>query len=301
VKLQRAPQASAGPPDARSKSLGRLISRLSRQLVLGEPPAWARPVNPPRESIIARGIGKIYPGPDRSIEALREVDLAVQPGQFVSLIGVSGCGKSTLLRIVGGLIEPTEGSVEIGGLPPREAQRRKSVGFVFQDAALLPWLSVVDNIELSLRVNRGANRPRPRGTDELLDLVGLTRFRGVFPHQLSGGMQQRVAIARALVHYPSILLMDEPFGALDELTRAQMRYELLRIWNRTGKTVLFVTHSIAESIVLSDVVVVLGGQPGRVRAVVPIELPRPRDESVERSLIFLDYAAHLRAALAERS
>ena len=278
-----------------------LVSRLSRQLALGEPPAWAGPVNPPRESIVARGIGKIYPGADRSIEALREVDLAVQPGQFVSLIGVSGCGKSTLLRIVGGLIEPTEGTVEIGGLPPREAQRRKGVGFVFQDAALLPWLSVVDNVELSLRVNRGANRPRPRGTDELLDLVGLTRFRAAFPHQLSGGMQQRVAIARALVHYPSILLMDEPFGALDELTRAQMRYELLRIWNRTGKTVLFVTHSIAESIVLSDVVVVLGGQPGRVRAVVPIELPRPRDESVERSPVFLDYAAHLRAALAERS
>jgi NitT/TauT family transport system ATP-binding protein len=299
--LFRATQASAGAPDARSKSLGRLVSRLSRQLALGEPPAWARPVNPPRESIVARGIGKIYPGTNRSIEALREVDLAVQPGQFVSLIGVSGCGKSTLLRIVGGLIEPTEGTVEIGGLPPREAQRRKGVGFVFQDAALLPWLSVVDNIELSLRVNRGANRPRPRGTDELLDLVGLTRFREAYPHQLSGGMQQRVAIARALVHYPSILLMDEPFGALDELTRAQMRYELLRIWNRTGKTVLFVTHSIAESIVLSDVVVVLGGQPGRVRAVVPIELPRPRDESVERSPVFLDYAAHLRAALAERS
>ncbi len=299
--LFRATQASAGAPDARSKSLGRLVSRLSRQLALGEPPAGARPVNPPRESIVARGIGKIYPGTNRSIEALREVDLAVQPGQFVSLIGVSGCGKSTLLRIVGGLIEPTEGAVEIGGLPPREAQRRKGVGFVFQDAALLPWLSVVDNIELSLRVNRGANRPRPRGTDELLDLVGLTRFREAYPHQLSGGMQQRVAIARALVHYPSILLMDEPFGALDELTRAQMRYELLRIWNRTGKTVLFVTHSIAESIVLSDVVVVLGGQPGRVRAVVPIELPRPRDESVERSPVFLDYAAHLRAALAERS
>ncbi len=299
--LARATPATAGAPDAHSKSLGRLVSRLSRQLALGQPPGWARPVNPPRESIAARGIGKTYPGTERSIEALREVDLAVQPGQFVSLIGVSGCGKSTLLRIVGGLIKPTEGSVEIGGLPPREAQRRKSVGFVFQDAALLPWLSVVDNIELSLRVNRGANRPRPRGTDELLDLVGLTRFREAFPHQLSGGMQQRVAIARALVHYPSILLMDEPFGALDELTRAQMRYELLRIWNRTGKTVLFVTHSIAESIVLSDVVVVLGGQPGRVRAVVPIELPRPRDESVERSPVFLDYAAHLRAALAERS
>ena len=136
--LFRATQASAGAPDARSKSLGRLVSRLSRQLALGEPPAWAGPVNPPRESIVARGIGKIYPGANRSIEALREVDLAVQPGQFVSLIGVSGCGKSTLLRIVGGLIEPTEGTVEIGGLPPREAQRRKpcfQLGYLFFCAA----------------------------------------------------------------------------------------------------------------------------------------------------------------------
>src|SRR5262249_44451554 len=209
-------------------------------------------------------------------------------------------GKSTLLRIVGGLIEPTSGEVAIDGLPPGEAQRRKSLGFVFQDSALLPWLTVVDNVELPLRVNRRANRPRPRGTDELLELVRLHRSHPAYPHQLSGGMQQRVAIARALVHYPSTLLMDEPFGALDELTRAQMRYELLHIWARTGKTVLFVTHSIAEAIVLSDAVVVLGGQPGRVREVVDVDLPRPRDESIERTPAFLDPAAHRRAILAER-
>jgi NitT/TauT family transport system ATP-binding protein len=241
-----------------------------------------------------------YPTQDGLFEALRDVDLTVERGEFVSVVGVSGCGKSTLLRIIGGLLEPTEGTVDLAGLPPREAQRQKNLGFVFQDAALLPWLNVVDNVELPLKVNRRANRSRPRGTDELLELVGLQRFADAFPHELSGGMQQRVAIARALVHYPSILLMDEPFGALDELTRAHMRYELLRIWSRTGKTVLFVTHSIAEAIALSDRVVVMGGPPGRVLVMVRIELPRPRDESVERSSHFLDYAARLRAALEQR-
>jgi NitT/TauT family transport system ATP-binding protein len=255
----------------------------------------------PQPAIEVRSLSKTYATLDGSFEALREVDLTIGRGEFISVIGVSGCGKSTLLRIVGGLLEPTRGVVDIGGLPPREAQRQKNLGFVFQDAALLPWLNVVDNVELPLQVNRRANRHRPRGTDELLELVGLQRFGDAYPHELSGGMQQRVAIARALVHYPAILLMDEPFGALDELTRAHMRYELSRIRSRTGKTVLFVTHSIAEAIVLSDRVVVMAGPPGRVRDVVPIDLPRPRDESVERSGAFLAYAARLRAALVDRS
>ncbi len=263
---------------------------------LQDPPSLS--ATPP--TIEVRSLAKSYQTMDGSIDALEGIDLRVDRGQFVSVIGVSGCGKSTLLRIIGGLLEPTSGQVEIVGSPPREAQRQKNLGFVFQDAALLPWLSVVDNVELPLRVNQRVNRPRPRGTDELLELVGLQRFRDAFPHELSGGMQQRVAIARALVHYPSILLMDEPFGALDELTRAQMRYELLRIWSRTAKTVLFVTHSIAEAIVLSDRVVVLSGQPGQVRDIVSIDLPRPRDESVERSGQFLDYAARLRTALQDR-
>lgn len=248
-------------------------------------------------SILARDLVKVYDGRDQAIPALQEVDLTVERGRFVSLIGVSGCGKSTLLRIVGGLVEPTGGMIQIDGLPPAEAQRRKAIGFVFQDAALLPWLTVIENVELPLRVNRRANRSRPRGTDDLLELVGLQTFGGVYPHQLSGGMQQRVALARALVHYPSILLMDEPFGALDELTRSRMRYELLHVWSRTGKTVLFVTHSIAEAIVLSDEIVVLGGQPGRVRTVVPVDLPRPRDESIERSPAFVEQAAYLRSLL----
>jgi NitT/TauT family transport system ATP-binding protein len=253
-----------------------------------------------RPAIQVRSLAKSYTTMEGSLDAIAEIDLTVDRGEFVSIIGVSGCGKSTLLRIVGGLLEPTRGQVDIGGLPPREAQHKKDLGFVFQDAALLPWLSVVDNVELPLRVNRRANRPRPRGTEELLELVGLHRFRDAFPHELSGGMQQRVAIARALVHYPAILLMDEPFGALDELTRAHMRYELLRIWSKTAKTVVFVTHSIAEAVALSDRVVVLGGQPGTVRDIVPIVLPRPRDESVERSGQFFDYAARLRAALLDQ-
>jgi NitT/TauT family transport system ATP-binding protein len=258
-------------------------------------------INQPQPAIEVRSLSKTYLTVDGSFEALRDVDLTIGRGEFVSVIGVSGCGKSTLLRIVGGLLEPTAGLVDIGGLPPREAQRQKNLGFVFQDAALLPWLNVVDNVELPLRVNRAANRYRPRGTDELLELVGLQRFGDAYPHELSGGMQGRVAIARALVHYPAILLMDEPFGALDELTRAHMRYELSRIRSRTGKTVLFVTHSIAEAIVLSDRVVVMAGLPGRIRDVVAIDLPRPRDESVERSPAFLDFAARLRAALDDRS
>jgi len=251
----------------------------------------------PGQSIVVREVSKVYDDAVPPIEALRDVDLTVEPGRFVSVIGVSGSGKSTLLRIVGGLTEPSRGSVEIAGTAPRDAQHRKSIGFVFQDPALLPWQTVVANVELPLRVNRSAHRATRYQTDDLIDLIGLQRFRGAYPHQLSGGMQQRVALARALIHAPSVLLMDEPFGALDEITRGTMRYELLRIWSQTRKTVLFVTHSVAEAIVLSDTVVVLTGQPGRVNDVVPIDLPRPRDESVEQSRAFLDLQARLRAAL----
>ena len=274
----------------------------------GGRPAQTDPIHRiPTPQIAVRGLGKVYPGPAGGrggdtaggIEALRDVDLTVERGQFVSILGPSGCGKSTLLRIVGGLIEPSRGEVHLNGRPAGEAQQRKEIGFVFQDAALLPWRTVLGNIELSLEVNRRANRPRPRGSDELLDLDGLTAFRDAYPHQLSGGMQQRVAIARALVHYPAILLMDEPFGALDEITRAAMRYELLRIWQATQKTVLFVTHSIPEAIILSHTVVVMTSRPGRIRASIPIDLPRPRDESLEQGAAFREYALELKALLQE--
>lgn len=236
----------------------------------------------------------------RQIRALDNVNLHVKDGQFFSVLGPSGCGKSTLLRIVGGLIDPTEGRVIVGnGEGPCDAQRAKEIGFVFQDAGLLPWKSVSGNIELPLTVNRKSNRARQHSIAELLELVGLTAFADAYPHQLSGGMQQRVAIARALSFDPRILLMDEPFGALDEITRQAMRYELLRIWERSRKTVVFVTHSIPEAVILSDVVAVMSPRPGRVRGVVRIELPRPRTEEIERTSEFLELTDRLKRLLRE--
>jgi NitT/TauT family transport system ATP-binding protein len=255
------------------------------------------------EHILVEGLSKVFPHRGRPLEALRRLDLRVGWGEFVSVIGPSGCGKSTLLRIIGGLLEPTVGQVHIDGRSPREAQKDKDIGLVFQDPSLLPWRTVLGNVRLPLEVNRiDSHRPRFQ-PQELLELVGLSAFADYHPHQLSGGMQQRVAIARALVFQPSLLLMDEPFGALDEITRSAMRYELLRVWQSAGserpKTVLFVTHSITEAITLSDRVVVLTPRPGQVRAVIDIELPRPRDESLERSSQFLDYAQQLRNLLKE--
>jgi NitT/TauT family transport system ATP-binding protein len=257
------------------------------------------------EHILVEGLSKVFPHRGRPLEALRRLDLRVGWGEFVSVIGPSGCGKSTLLRVVGGLLEPTAGRVHIDGRSPRDAQKDKDIGLVFQDPSLLPWRTVLGNVRLPLEVNRiDSHRPRFQ-PQELLELVGLSAFADYHPHQLSGGMQQRVAIARALVFQPSLLLMDEPFGALDEITRSAMRYELLRIWQTAvsdrPKTVLFVTHSITEAIALADRVVVLTSRPGRVRAVIDIELPRPRDESLERSSRFLDYAQQLRNLLKEES
>ncbi len=239
------------------------------------------------------------------LPVLEDVSLDMPAGQFASVIGPSGCGKSTLLRIVGGLLRPSRGEVLLDGQPPAAAQRARQIGFVFQDPALLPWRNVISNVRLPQEIDR---QPPPLpGPEELLELVGLSAFRGYHPHQLSGGMQQRVAIARALAVNPSLLLMDEPFGALDEITRLSMRYELLRIWSASGgqappsgrKTVLFVTHSIFEAVTMSDRVIVLSGRPGRIRADIEIELPRPRTEEIERTRAFLDYAEYLRGLLKE--
>jgi NitT/TauT family transport system ATP-binding protein len=241
--------------------------------------------------------------------ALSGVDLTVQRGEFVSIIGPSGCGKSTLLRLIGGLQFPSQGEVLVDGRSPREAQRRKQIGFVFQDPSLLPWRNVIDNVRLPVEVNKQqATSDRQQGRIQpglLLETVGLEAFRDYYPHQLSGGMQQRVALARSLVTSPTLLLMDEPFGALDEITRSAMRYELLRIWRdeaaSRGCTVVFVTHSIAEAVVLSDRVIVLTPRPGRIAGILSIHLPRPRDEEVELSPAFLDYTRSLRDLLRERS
>jgi NitT/TauT family transport system ATP-binding protein len=241
-----------------------------------------------------------------ALEALRDLSLAVPRGQFLSVIGPSGCGKSTLLRIIGGLLHPTEGEARVAGSTPAAAQKTRAVGYVFQDPALLPWRTVLGNVRLPLEIDSTAGRraaPDPAG---LLELVGLSEFKKYYPHQLSGGMQQRVAIARALAFDPSLMLMDEPFGALDEITRESMRYELLRIWESRApaqerKTVVFVTHSIPEAVALSDRVVLMSERPGTVRAEIDIELPRPRTEEMERGRPFLDYVEQLRSLLRDPS
>ncbi len=242
-------------------------------------------------------VAKTFEGRDSSVEALRTISLEMTENELVTLIGPSGCGKSTLLRIVGGLIPPTSGSVEIRGRSPQDAQRAKDIGFVFQQPALLPWRTVAENIELPFALNPRASTGRLCSTPEILELVGLSAFASARPYQLSGGMQQRVAIARALIFDPSLLLMDEPFGALDEITREGMRYELLRIWSQARKTVIFVTHSIPEAIVLSDRVIVMSPRPGEVRDIIEIALPRPRGEEMETSPEFLAYATRLRRLL----
>ena len=241
----------------------------------------------PGDSCVTRGSrrsrGRGRSSAPGGLEALREITVDIRPGEFLSVLGPSGCGKTTLLRIVGGLTAPTAGTVRIGGRTAAQAQRHKLIGCVFQEPALLPWRTVLDNVRLPLAVNRAAGRPGGTRPEELLDLVRLAEFAGYYPGQLSRGMQQRVGLARALALDPALLLMDEPFASLDEITREQMRFELLRIWDAARKTVLFVTHSIADAVLLSDRVAVLTARPGRLRAVVPIELRRPRVAGIEHT------------------
>ncbi len=247
--------------------------------------------------IEVRGLSQVFSSGRQSLAALEEVDLSIERGSFVSIVGPSGGGKTTLLRAIGGLLSPTYGSVLIDGRPPADAQRRKSIGFVFQSPALLPWRTVISNIHLPLQVNRGASHDGVEDPERLLETVALDRFRHYYPHQLSGGMRQRVALARALVLRPELLLMDEPLGGLDEITRGAMRYELLRLWELSRPTVVFVTHSIGEAVMLSDRVVVLSSQPGRVLRHLDVELPRPRTEEMEFSDGFLSQVREVRRTL----
>ncbi len=226
------------------------------------------------------------------ITALEDVSLAIGTNEFITLVGPSGCGKSTLLRIVAGLILPTAGTATIGGQPITEP--RSETGIVFQAPTLLPWASVLDNVLLPLRMMRRMDSGSTDKAVALLKLVGLDGFESKSPRELSGGMQQRVAICRALVHEPDILLMDEPFGALDALTREEMTMELLRIWGERPKTVLFVTHSITEAVVLADRVVVMSPRPGRIAEIIDIESPRPRSFHVEGDPAFHDASRRIR-------
>ena len=210
------------------------------------------------------------------VVALEDISLDVRPREFVSLIGPSGCGKSTLLRIIGDLIQPTSGDVVINGKTARQARLDRDYGIVFQDAVLYDWRTVARNVELPLEMSGWERRRRRERVQEMLELVGLHGFEKHHPWQLSGGMQQRVSIARALSFSPDLLLMDEPFGALDEMTRERLNGELLRIWEETEATIVFVTHSIAEAVFLSTHVVVMSPRPGRIAGVVEVDLPRAR-------------------------
>jgi NitT/TauT family transport system ATP-binding protein len=210
------------------------------------------------------------------VRALQDIDLQIRPGEFISLIGPSGCGKSTLLRIVGDLIQPSGGEVVVNGKSAHQARLDRDYGIVFQDAVLFDWRTVEKNIGLPLELMRWDRRKRGERVQELVDLVELRGFEKHHPWQLSGGMQQRVSIARALSFDPPLLLMDEPFGALDEMTRERLNLELLRIWEQSGSTVIFVTHSIAEAVFLSTRVVVMSARPGRIVGVVDVDLPQPR-------------------------
>jgi NitT/TauT family transport system ATP-binding protein len=231
------------------------------------------------------------------VVALSGIDLDVRPGEFVSLIGPSGCGKSTLLRVVGDLIEPTEGEVVVNGKPAHQARLDRDYGIVFQDAVLFDWRTVAKNILLPLEMLGWPRRRRNDRVRELLELMELTGFESHHPWQLSGGMQQRVSIARALSFEPALLLMDEPFGALDEMTRERLNAELLRIWAETGSTIVFVTHSIAEAVFLSTRVVVMSPRPGRIASVIEIDLPQPRTNETREQPRFFELVTAVRDKL----
>jgi NitT/TauT family transport system ATP-binding protein len=244
-------------------------------------------------------VSKTYPTGVGPTEALADIGLAVERGEFVSLIGPSGCGKSTLVRLVGDLETPSGGSVTVNGKSARQARLDRDYGIVFQTPVLYDWRTVEANVRLPLEVIGGRRDEREARVRALLRMVGLEAFRRHYPWQLSGGMQQRVAIARALVTDPSILLMDEPFGALDEMTRDRLNLELLEVTSETGASVLFVTHSIAEAVFLSHRVVVLSPRPGRIARVVEVDLPRPRSEKTRTLPRFFELVTAVREHLVE--
>jgi len=247
--------------------------------------------------IAAQDLGVTFAAHGHETVALTGVSLAICKGEFVSLIGPSGCGKTTLLRLIADLTQATSGSLTVNGMTPAEARRKRAYGYVFQAPALYPWRNVERNVMLPLEVIGLAREERQRRATRVLELVGLTDFRRRFPWQLSGGMQQRASIARALSFEPPLLLMDEPFGALDEITRDGLTLHLHQLWRRTGLTAIFVTHSVPEAVFLSTRVVVMSSRPGRVVAVIDCDLPRERDLDVRESPRFLSVAHDVRAAL----
>ena len=252
--------------------------------------------NRPKEPMLSvRNLSAVFPNGNGGLRALEQLTFSVLPQQFLCVLGPSGSGKSTLLRIISGLLEPTEGEVLYDGVSI--SGPRRGVGFVFQKANLMPWRTVLENIMLPLELQKLSRTDALQQAQELVDLVGLGGFEDSLPRDLSGGMAQRVAIARALVHDPDVLLLDEPFGSLDALTRERMGNELLRIWQIRRKTVVMVTHSISEALFLADRVVVLSPRPGRLRLDLEVTLPRPRDEEMMYTPEFGRLAHILRSAI----
>ncbi len=242
-----------------------------------------------------RDLSMTYTGQNgEAIDALQSINLDIHEGEFISLLGPSGCGKTTLLRIIADLLQPTSGSVSIMGQTPRETRLQQRYGIVFQSPVLYDWRTVRRNICLPMEIMGIPKKERTARIDRVLDLVGLQDFGYKYPFELSGGMQQRVGIARALALDPDFLLMDEPFSALDEFTREKLNEDLLRIWSKTNKTVIFVTHNIPEAVFLSDRVVVLSPHPGRLSAVVTVDLPRPRESRLREEPEFYEYIAKIR-------
>jgi NitT/TauT family transport system ATP-binding protein len=252
----------------------------------------------PTERVIdIHGLSLIFQTADTPVFALSNIDLSIAAGEFVSFIGPSGCGKTTLLRVIADLERPTEGSITVNDVSPEEARLRRAYGYVFQAPALYPWRTVIRNVTLPLEIMGLDRAEREARAVKYLDMVGLDGFERKFPWQLSGGMQQRVSIARALSFEPQLLLMDEPFGALDEITRDHLNEQLIGLWEQTGKTVIFVTHSISEAVFLSTRIVVMSPRPGRIIETIESNLPAKRKLDIRETPEFLAIAHRVRRAL----
>jgi len=266
-------------------------------LKLAPPPCASAHPEAGLNQLSVEGVTKSFDIDGRTVEVMGPLDLSLKKGEFGALIGPSGCGKSTLLRMIADIFPPTSGRITVGGVTPSVARLDHDIGFVFQDPTLLPWRSVIDNIRLPLEIVGKSGRLSGATPQELIDLVGLSGFEQARPAQLSGGMQQRAAIARALVLSPRLLLLDEPFGALDEIVRYRMNLELLRIRAEVNTTSLMVTHSIQEAVFMSDRVFVLAARPGRIVDIVEVELERPRKLSQMNSAAFTDAVNRVRTSL----
>ena len=262
------------------------------------------PIPSPRADVLVsvRDVSMIYRTRDPSgaaleTVALKNANLEIKAGEFISLIGPSGCGKTTLLRLLADLIQPTSGTLSIGGKTAQQAREARAYGYVFQAPALFEWRTVQQNVMLPLEIMGYAKPEREARAAQMLKLVGLEKFARNYPWQLSGGMQQRASIARALAFDPQLIFMDEPFGALDEITRENLNLELLRLWRETGKTIIFVTHSIPEAVFLSTRIVVMTPRPGKIEKIIDVDLPQPRDFETRESARFFEIATEVRESL----